>query len=148
MQPGPETVVAVREVVAVVDGPGRKIQSAEDDIETFGQDIRLKLGHIRCDTRPDQLRAAWSSSEFTSEKGIPEVAAAMSPLANAVAASCREAATWVYIATPILMRLTPAAESSATVGVSDMVPTTMLTGLGATAFTIALTAAMSGGYGA
>src|ERR1700730_295838 len=103
---------------------------------------------MRCDARSVQPRATWSSSELTSGKGIPDVAEAMSPLASAVAAAWKEAAAWVYIETPILMRLTPAAESSATVGVSDMVPTTMLTGLGATAFTIALTAATSGGYGA
>jgi hypothetical protein len=47
VQYGPETVVAVGEVVAVFDGAGGVIQPAEDDIETFGQDVRFKLGHAR-----------------------------------------------------------------------------------------------------
>ena len=43
----PETVVAVREVVAVLGCTGGKVQSAEDDIKTLGQDIRFELAHPR-----------------------------------------------------------------------------------------------------
>jgi len=56
--------------------------------------------------------------------------------------------TRVYSATPILTRLTPACCNSAQGTTPFIVPTTMLTGFGATAFTIARTASMSAGYGA
>jgi hypothetical protein len=45
MQDGPETVVAVGEVVAVLDGAGGVVQSAEHDVETFGQDVGFELRH-------------------------------------------------------------------------------------------------------
>ena len=79
---------------------------------------------------------------------MPVVAVARSPDVSAVAAASSATAQWLYSADPVLMRFTPACDSSATVGVPALVPTAILTGFGATAVTMAVTAAMSGGYGA
>ena len=44
-----------REVVAVLDGAGSEIQSAENDVETVGQDVRLNFTH-RCALVTSEMR--------------------------------------------------------------------------------------------